>query len=138
MSLICLGLTPFMSLGQYIGMEFQKGLTNEQKNSGSQADLLCGDSIMNYKTVQSMGYEKMIIEKYKEFQLPAVKAAMAKHFKAGFGFGLGQFTVYCVFAGCFFLGGLLIEDSYDEETNTFTTSPEDIFMTIFAILFGAS
>lgn len=29
MSLICLGLTPFMTLGQYIGMEFQKGLTEE-------------------------------------------------------------------------------------------------------------
>lgn len=35
MSLICLGLTPFMILGQYIGMEFQKGLTNADKDDQS-------------------------------------------------------------------------------------------------------
>lgn len=46
-----------MTLGQYVGMEFQKGLTNAEKDDSSQANLLCGDSIMNYKTVQSMGYE---------------------------------------------------------------------------------
>lgn len=138
MSLICIGLTPFMTLGQYIGMEFQKGLTSEQKDSGTEADLLCGDSIMNYKTVQSMGHEDQIIKKYKEFQMPAVNAALARHCKAGFAFGLGQFTVYIVFAGCFFFGGLLIEDSYDEKTGTYGVNPEGIFMTIFAILFGAS
>lgn len=138
MSLICLGLTPFMSLGQYVGMEFQKGLTEEQKDSGTEADLLCGDSIQNYKTVQSMGHEKQIIKKYKEFQTPAVNAAFARHCKAGFAFGIGQFTVYVVFGGCFFFGGLLIEDSFDEKTGTYSINPEAIFMTIFAILFGAS
>lgn len=51
MSLVCLGMIPFMTLGQYIGMEFQKGLTNAEKDDQSQANLLCGDSIMNYKTV---------------------------------------------------------------------------------------
>lgn len=65
MSLICIGLTPFMTLGQYVGMEFQKGLTNAEKDDSSQANLLCGDSIMNYKTVQSMGYEHQIYLKYK-------------------------------------------------------------------------
>ena len=29
------------------------------------ANLLCGDCIINYKTVQSLGYENMIIEKYE-------------------------------------------------------------------------
>jgi hypothetical protein len=48
-------------------MEFQKGLTSEEKDDSSQANLLCGDSIMNYKTVQSMGHEKKLHEKYKEY-----------------------------------------------------------------------
>lgn len=61
-----------------------------------------------------------------------------RHCKAGFAFGLGQFTVYVVFAGCFFFGGMLIEDSYDEGTGTYSVNPEDIMLTIFAILFGAS
>lgn len=80
----------------------------------------------------------MIIDKYKEFHLPAVQAAMMRHLKAGIGFGLSNFSLYTVFAGCFFFGGLLIEDSYDENTKTFSISPENIFMTIFAIIFGAS
>lgn len=58
---------PFLSLGQYIGMEFQKGLTDRERDESSQANLLCGDSIINYKTVQSMGYEIEIFKKYKEF-----------------------------------------------------------------------
>jgi len=67
MSLICLGMMPFLTAGQYIGMEFQKGLTNQEKDEASQANLLCGDSIINYKTVQSMGHEMKIFQKYKEF-----------------------------------------------------------------------
>lgn len=85
-----------------------------------------------------MGYESKVLEKYRQFLQPQVDAASARHCKAGFAFGLGQFTVYVVFAGCFFFGGLLIEDSFDEDTGTFSVSPEDIMMTIFAILFGAS
>lgn len=46
--------------------------------------------------------------------------------------------MYLIFGGCFFFGGLVIEEGYDEVTNTYSISPEDIFMTIFAILFGAS
>lgn len=80
----------------------------------------------------------MIVNKYKEFHMPAVQAAIAKHYKAGIAFGLGQFALYVVFAACFFFGGILIEESFDETTNTFEVNPENIFMTIFAILFGAS
>lgn len=53
-----------MILSNYIGMEFQKGLTNETKELNNDADLLCGDSIINYKTVQSMGHEDKFVEKY--------------------------------------------------------------------------
>lgn len=85
-----------------------------------------------------MGHEDMVCNKYREFLQPAVDSATARHTKAGFAFGLSQFCVYAVFAGCFFFGGLLIEDSKDEKTGEYTINPEDIFMTIFAILFGAS
>lgn len=43
-----------------------------------------------------------------------------------------------MFAGCFFFGGILIENSYDETDGTYSVNPEGIMMTIFAILFGAS
>lgn len=44
---------------------------------------------MNYKTVQSMGYEKKIFEKYRDYLQPQVDAASKRHCKAGIAFGLG-------------------------------------------------
>ena len=69
-------------------MEFQKGLTNETKELNNQADLLCGDSILNFKTVQSMGYEAEFVKKYYDYQYPITEKARIKHLKAGFAFGL--------------------------------------------------
>ena len=51
---------------------------------------------------------------------------------------MSQFMTYMVMAACFFIGGLLIENSYDEATKTYSINPEDVFTTIFALLFGAS
>lgn len=67
-----------------------------------------------------------------------MEQASKRHARAGFAFGLGQFTVYVVFAACFYFGGLLIEYSYDEKTGKFSIDPEGIMIAIFAILFGAS
>jgi ATP-binding cassette subfamily B (MDR/TAP) protein 1 len=131
-------MTPLIVVGQWIGMEFQKGLTNETKELNNQADLLCGDCIMNYKTVQSMGNEDKFCKKYYEYLHPITQASRIKHIKAGFAFGLSQCLLYAVFAGLFYFGGLLIENSYDEKTNTYEISPEDIFIAMFAIFFGAS
>ena len=35
-----------------------------------EANLLCGDAIINYKTVQSFGNEKLVVKKYKEYLEP--------------------------------------------------------------------
>lgn len=93
---------------------------------------------MNFKTVQSMGYEDEFVKKYYEYQYPITEKARIKHLKAGFAFGLAQFTVYIVFAGLFYFGGLIIEGSFDDETGTYSVNPENIFIAIFAIFFGAS
>lgn len=81
-------MVPVIIIGQWIGMEFQKGLTNENKDLNSQADLLCGDSIINYKTVQSLGHEEMILQKYREYLEPVFKSNRIHHVKAGLAFGL--------------------------------------------------
>lgn len=81
-------MVPVIIAGQWVGMEFQKGLTNENKELNSQADLLCGDSIINYKTVQSLGHEEMIMKKYREYLEPVTKSNRMGHVKAGFAFGI--------------------------------------------------
>ena len=46
--------------------------------------------------------------------------------------------MYIVFAGLFYFGGLIIEDSFDEDTGEYSINPEHVFIAIFAIFFGAS
>jgi ABC-type transport system involved in Fe-S cluster assembly fused permease/ATPase subunit len=37
----------------------------DNKEATKEADLLCGDCIVNFKTVQSFGHEDMLVEKYR-------------------------------------------------------------------------
>lgn len=43
-----------------------------------------------------------------------------------------------MFATMFFFGGLIIKNSVDEETGEVKTSAEDVFIALFAIMFGAN
>ena len=45
-------------------METQKGLSDGQEDTNKDAILLCGDAILNYKTIQSFGNENLIVRKY--------------------------------------------------------------------------
>lgn len=85
-----------------------------------------------------MGNEELFTKKYEEYLLPQLRQALVTHIKAGISFGMSQCTVYLVFASSFYFGGLLIDNSYDENTKTYNISPEDVFATMFAIMFGAS
>jgi hypothetical protein len=40
-----------MAIGNALGMKLQSGLVSEQNELMKEADLLCGDSITNFKTV---------------------------------------------------------------------------------------
>lgn len=51
-ALICLGLAPIMVVGSALAMQLQTGTgTEEDKGAQKEANLLCGDAIVNYKTV---------------------------------------------------------------------------------------
>jgi len=42
-----------------------------------------------------------------------------------------------IFAALFYFGGLIIESGKDEKTGAYTINPEEVFIAIFAIFFGA-
>lgn len=52
-----------------------------------EANLLLGDAIMNYKTVQSFGYEDKVVEKYEEFLKPGAEEIASGDLLIGFYFG---------------------------------------------------
>lgn len=139
-SLIMLGCIPLIVFGQMMGMEFQKGLSGEVNEKEKAANLVIGDAINNLKTVQSFGYENLIVKQYLGILEPIYNATRMKHIKAGIAFGFSQFIVYGVFAGLFFLGGEVIEASCEDpkDPSSCTVNPKDVFVALFAIFFGAN
>ena len=92
-------------------MEFEKGLSGATADSEKQANLLIGDSINNFKTVQSFGYEELLVKKFVSYIRPIYLAGRIKHIKSGIAFGFSQFVVFMVFALLFYAGGWVIEES---------------------------
>lgn len=66
------------------------GLTDESGDLLKEANLLCGDAIVNYKTVQSFGHEEEIVKIYDEFLAPVKKLTLWANIKVGIAFGITQ------------------------------------------------
>lgn len=93
---------------------------------------MCGDAIVNYKTVQSFGHEDMLVEKYKQLLEEPRKDVVCHSIKVGVALGFSQLAQFGIFAALFFFGGLIIEADFPN------TTAEDVFIALFAIMFGAS
>jgi ABC-type transport system involved in Fe-S cluster assembly fused permease/ATPase subunit len=56
-SLVCLACVPFMVVGSIMNIKFQSGMSTDTDAEMKDANLLAGDSIMNYRTVASFANE---------------------------------------------------------------------------------
>jgi len=61
-SLVALGCVPFMVIGGAINTKFQSGYSDVDESAYKDANLLAGDSILNYRTVASFGHDYMILK----------------------------------------------------------------------------
>lgn len=105
-----------MIIGNALGMKFQAGLTGEQNELNDKANLLCGDSIVNFRTVQSFGNTELIIKKYVEYLEPAYLKSRAGHLKIGAAFGISNFAQYFTFAAMFYGGGLILQGNAERSS----------------------
>lgn len=95
-----------------------------------EANLLVGDSIINFKTVQSFGYEDLIVERYKQFLAPVYKMAIKGNIKMGFAYGFSQFMTFASISAMFWGGGFFMKQYENLQAG-------DVFAALFAIMFGA-
>ena len=77
-SLVALGCVPFMILGGAINTKFQSGYSDIDEDAYKDANLLAGDSILNYRTVASFGHDNLIINEYDKLVEGPVKNGMKK------------------------------------------------------------
>lgn len=66
--------------------------------------------------MQGFGHEDKLIEKYKELLSKDYWEGVSFNVKVGCTTGFSQFTMFAVFAGIFFFGGLVIESDFPETT----------------------
>jgi len=105
------------------------------------ANLLCGDAINNFKTVQSFGNEEKLVEKYRELLEPANKTQVKNQLGLGVAYGFTQFAQFGGFAAMFYFSGVFIE-AYTtigaDGKPKYGLQPDDVFIAIFALMFGAT
>lgn len=101
MTLAALVLVPLQITAQKIGIRSQNRAIEDSYKKNKEANLLLGDSIMNFRTVQSFGHEKLIVAKFDEFMAPAAAAAASADFVQSCVFGLSQLITF-MFNGALF------------------------------------
>jgi len=82
----------------------------------------------------------MIVKQFEDIVMPVAKKSKSKALMAALAFGFSQFIIYIIFAALFYFGGKIIEANCTDmnDPKTCSVNPEDVFIALFAIFFGAS
>jgi ABC-type multidrug transport system fused ATPase/permease subunit len=129
MTLAALIIVPFQLGAQRFGIKAQHMAIAESNDKNKNANLLLGDAIMNFRTVQSFGREDLIAKKYDDFMRPAAEAVAKADFVQSCVFGVSQFFTFIVNAAMFGFAMLIIKHTDAKQ--------EDVFMVIFVMLFAS-
>ena len=128
-ALVALAITPLMTLGGAIQAKIDKQ-DNFSNKEAKEADLLANDCIANYRTVSSFGVGQKILNDFRELmETPFNQSKRAGHISA-IAYGYSMFMQNVAFAILFYFGTIFM-------LNDPGLSGQDVFIAIFAMLFGA-
>ena len=88
MSCAMILVSPIMAIGGALEMQAMSGtMTEDDESDWKESNLLSGDSIVNFRTVQSFGHESFMYEKYRELLSPIHAKQFKKYFCSAMGYG---------------------------------------------------
>jgi ATP-binding cassette subfamily B (MDR/TAP) protein 1 len=128
-TLVTLGLIPFMIGAGMIHMKFNVGFSEKSDAAYKDSSSLIMEAMTNIRTVCSFGVENTIAAKYEEKLEEPYQLAKKKGNISGILYGLSQIVMFVVFALIFYIGTLFIRQ--------FNTQFVDVFTAIYAIVFAA-
>lgn len=96
-------------------------------------NLLLGDAIMNFRTVQSFGYEEKIVQQYLDMMKPIDDSNFWQEIQKSFFIGFSQFLNFITNALLFLIAGWIFGNEELVERYDFTT--QDVFTAIFCSIF---
>ena len=130
LSLIVIGLGPFLAIAGSLNMKRMKEFANQADKAYTEAGNQISDTVCNIRTVKSFGNTHGLVRSFnKKLEVP-YKLAVKKALTSGFFQGLSQAITLVVYGLVYYLAAILSEKVHKE-------TPENIFISIFAIVFAA-
>lgn len=133
MALGALAVIPLQVAGVLLQARMSTGQLNFATKEMTEPNLLLGDSIMNFRTVQSFGYEELIVKKYVEMMKPIDDMNWRVEIYKSFFQGGVNFLNFLTNALLF----LIAEAVFSAESlQKYNFTSRDIFTAIFCMLFA--
>jgi len=98
-------------VGKKLQMQMHHGVGKSKESNQKEADLLSGDAIINFKTIQSFGHEDKIVQKYSDFCLPNYKIIIRGHFKSGVLFAISSFMQMIMMGVMFWVAAKIMKEA---------------------------
>ena len=125
----CAIAAPLIIINAQFNVKFSQGMSEGEGTSFSEANRIAADCIQNFKTVATLANERKFVSDYEQsMRRPLQRFARRVHVQ-GVLYGMSQFIEFGVIGGLFYAGAFFhIEHG---------GRAQDIFIAIFAMVFGA-
>ncbi|KAI3440971.1 uncharacterized protein J3R85_003011 [Psidium guajava] len=110
LALIVLVLLPLIFVNGYVQVKFMKGFSADAKMMYEEASQVASDAVGSIRTVVSFCSEEKIMQLYAKKCEGPMKAGIRQGLISGVGFGLSFFSLFAVYATCFYAGARLVQD----------------------------
>ncbi|CAB4303787.1 unnamed protein product [Prunus armeniaca] len=109
LAFILLALIPLIGINGYVQAKFMKGFSADAKMMYEEASQVANDAVGSIRTVASFCAEEKVMGLYRRKCEGPTEAAKRQGLISGIGFGISFFSLFCVYATCFYAGAKLVE-----------------------------
>ncbi|VVA33899.1 PREDICTED: ABC transporter [Prunus dulcis] len=129
LAFILLALIPLIGINGYVQAKFMKGFSADAKMMYEEASQVANDAVGSIRTVASFCAEEKVMDLYRRKCEGPTEAGKRQGLISGIGFGISFFSLFCVYATCFYAGAKLVEAGK-------TTFPH-VFQVFYALTMAA-
>ncbi|GMP76087.1 hypothetical protein CsSME_00032910 [Camellia sinensis var. sinensis] len=109
LALIILVTVPLIGLNGYMQAKFLNGFSADAKKSFEDASQVAGDAVGSIRTIASFSAEEKVMQLYQMKCEGPMKAGIRQGLVCGAGLGFAIFSLFLVYAACFYAGARLVE-----------------------------
>ncbi|CAL5346757.1 unnamed protein product [Camellia sinensis] len=109
LALIILVTVPLIGLNGYMQAKFLSGFSADAKKSFEDASQVAGDAVGSIRTIASFSAEEKVMQLYQMKCEGPMKAGIRQGLVCGAGLGFAIFSLFLVYAACFYAGARLVE-----------------------------